>query len=119
MTNIEANKALAQAVGWHCETIENRWHQIVSPSGERGTILLSETLAWFQCPDFCRDLDAVHSAESKLLRETSWHIFIKNLECTVERFSTIDEQDRMFLCIHASARERTQALLETMGMWIP
>ena len=62
----------------------------------------------FEIPDYHRDLNAMHEAE-KMLSEKQWDRF----ELSVGWMTG----DRGFCKIHATAAQRAEAFLRTIGQW--
>jgi hypothetical protein len=90
MKNEQINTAMKWACGWKPETYGPTWH---------------ETEA--KMPDYCNDLNAMHEAEKALgLAYDRW----------TRELREICERDRR--CIEsATARQRAEAFLRTIGKW--
>jgi hypothetical protein len=54
--------------------------------------------------DFCRDLNAMHEAEKELTVE-QWHDYVDFMP------------SRWECAVHATARQRAEAFLRTLGKW--
>lgn len=98
MTNEQINRAIAEACGWN-------GRPVVHTDGKGS--------AWVrEYPDYCSDLNAMHEAEKVLgsrLREYGEHL----CEMTV-----VSEHDFPACYIwHATARQRAEAFLRTLGKW--
>ena len=97
MSNDEIDKAIAEFCGWKLEPLDGREFNGIpvmvwrDPDGERG----------FPIPRYSEDLNAIHEAE-KLLTD-HWDGF----------------HFRNHLCnnIHATARQRAEAFVRTIGKW--
>lgn len=69
------------------------------------------------CPDYCRDLNAMHEAEDHLDDcpengdASEWAIYRSELRSVCER----EEID----IIHSTAAQRAEAFLRTIGKWLP
>jgi hypothetical protein len=102
MTNQEVNKIIAEYCGWKHEfngdDEDPEWYWIPpnNPDGNESP------------PDYCNDLNAIHDAEKNLIRGDPglW-------ECYTNRLNTKYGID----AIHATARERAETFLKTIGKW--
>jgi len=64
--------------------------------------------------DFCTDLNAIHEAEDCLgEKRRSFAMWLAQI---LDTAPTVDLDDQ-FLNIHATARERAEAFLRTLGKW--
>ena len=61
--------------------------------------------------DFCSDLNAMHEAEKHSLSNI-WHVYINELANATD---SEDPCDHHFFC--ATARQRAEAFLRTLGKW--
>lgn len=68
-------------------------------------------------PDYLNDLNAMHEAE-KVLSEKRIRSYAFILAQVLETSPTVDLDDQ-FLNIHATAAQRAEALLRTIGKWKP
>jgi hypothetical protein len=66
-------------------------------------------------PDYCNDLNAMHEAE-KGLPENRKTLFAFMLAQVLDTSPTLDLNDQ-FLNIHATAIQRAEAFLKTLGKW--
>ena len=89
MTDDQINQAIAKACG------------IVGKSGE----IYKTSEGWVvDCPQFCTDLNAMHEAE-KTMDEEQWHDYVEHVGGRWEQ------------AMHATARQRAEAFLRTLGKW--
>lgn len=113
----QINAAIAEACGWklqgspeHQKATEG-WqfgHTFaINPSGE----LVSHN----SIPDYCNNLNAMHEAE-KVLRKKRVRSYALTLAQVLDTSPTVDLDDQ-FLNIHATARQRAEAFLRTLGKW--
>lgn len=66
-------------------------------------------------PDYCNDLNAMHEAEKHLLK-VKVEIFVENIREIV--FDTeVSEEEFNFFLVHATAAQRAEAFLKTIGKW--
>jgi hypothetical protein len=67
---------------------------------------------WKCAKDYCNDLNAMHEAE-KTLTPKNWNNYSENwwIYCKLLRVNDADE------AIHATARQRAEAFLLTLGKW--
>ncbi len=91
MTDEQINRAIAEACGW---TPDNRGLGWLSPHGY-----------YAPEPDYCSDLNAMHEAEKVLTTFDEWDIYCVYLG------------DTQPSCAKATARQRAEALLRTLGKW--
>ena len=96
MTDEQINTAIAEACGW-------RWDQGYRWKDSSGL----SAFAW-DIPDYCTDLNAMHEAE-KTLSETNMFVMAHYIERFVSRHG-----QHYF---HATARQRAEAFLRTLGKW--
>ena len=105
MTNEQINIAIAEACGWDFDPIEcaewgsrQRWCK--SPHGKivfrHGT------------PDYCNDLNAMHEAERTMGDPQLWVEYQSYLS---------DAMGHVGWVYHATAAERAEAFLKTIGKW--
>lgn len=104
MTDDQINRAIAETCGW---TI------LRSPLGGCGFAAYAKDPKENPqpgIPDYCTDLNAMHEAE-KVLEEKK---FVKKYELTLGR----NGGNRFeWSKIHATARQRAEAFLRTLGKW--
>jgi hypothetical protein len=93
MTNEQINAAIAEACGW---TPDNRGLGWLSPHGY-----------YAPEPDYCSDLNAMHEAEKVLTDDQREVFYPRNLGAW----------QRPFNVIYATARQRAEAFLRTVGKW--
>ena len=118
MTDLEINIAIAEACGYQIE-----------PSQAKGGWRLyneqSETSFWWNCdrpptlsdvsyrlPNYCSDLNAMHEVWSGL-SETEKAVFVDELYAVTPSTSYEDRYTG------ATARQRAEAFLRTIGKWKP
>ena len=101
MTDEQINIAIAEACGWKYE--KNETH---APDGA----------FWWskkpEFPDYCNDLNAMHEAEMVL---SNYHKVIKNQ--SVIYFHLLHDIAGNLAFRKASARQRAEAFLKTIGKW--
>jgi hypothetical protein len=110
--------AIAEACGWRVENRDDgqiKWSVLISPDKRPvDSTSGSATLANFGClPDYLNDLNAIHSAELVLDwdEQTSTQLF--NYRCALTKVCGNDRD----LIPFASAWQRAEALLKTLGKW--
>lgn len=109
MTDDQINAAIAETCGWKCaghphqkkatDGLEFGYQIVIRPDGQ----LVTHN----SIPDYCNDLNAMHEAEKVLSspqRDEYWDR-IKDLT------------DEGFDQLHATARQRAEAFLRTLGKW--
>ena len=62
----------------------------------------------YPIPDFCNDLNAMHEAEKRLL-SGYWMRYCECLNCLLGK--------SVYASVHATARDRAEAFLKTIGKW--
>jgi hypothetical protein len=88
MTNKQINIAIAEACGWKEESFGPSWYESVT-----------------KMPDYCNDLNAMHEAE-KILSDQQASAYITTLCLEVQ------PEPKLY---HATARQRAEAFLRTLG----
>jgi len=112
VTDEEINEAIALQLGWaKCACGDIRcgvWFP-------RGTSHPNE--AELGVPSFCKDLNAMRQAEMVALGgSTAWLEFAVNLMRVLEA-EQMSELDGMTRILQATARQRAEAFLRTVGKW--
>lgn len=104
MTPQEINVAIARACGWTIEDSPqgNAWHH----DG-----ICSEVAP----PDYHSSLDAMHEAE-KCLTDEQWGDYVSILEWVIG-IEGQSSRTRKIKAIHATAPQRAEAFLRTIGKW--
>lgn len=110
MTNEQINAAIAEACGWEAVCVD----------GDSGYYKGFDNGAELRpdLPDYCNDLNAIHEAE-KLFNYEQCEAFSNNVADIVHAANR--EKDYPvpwhFARIHATARQRAEAFLQTLGKW--
>lgn len=95
MTDEQINAAIAKELGWtQVEAIHR------SGRAPGATYVGREFI-----PNYCADLNAMHEAEKTLDEDQMWRM-ARNIELNPDRWY-----------FHASARDRAEAFLRTLGKW--
>lgn len=92
MTNDQINRAIAEACNWGLKPVVH-----IDDKGIRVR----------EHPDYCTDLNAMHEAEKTLTDDQREVFYPRNLGAW----------QRPFNVIYASARQRAEAFLRTLGKW--
>jgi hypothetical protein len=106
MTDEQINTAIAQACGWtECRLVAKVVLSVLRAPVAYG--IPPNGTYEIACPNYCNDLNAMHEAESlmehgDLLFEYGMHISISH------RFEHL---------LRATARQRAEAFLRTLGKW--
>lgn len=103
MTDKQINAAIAEVCGW--TEIQN------TTDGCYG--LKSPTRGYIRIPDYCNDLNAMHEAEKVLMQNGNWRMG----EYEARLFHSVEEMNNVSLYFHATARQRAEAFLRTLGKW--
>lgn len=108
MSDQEINIAIAEACGWKFDDSMEMW---LSPND-------IHFFPW-QLPDYCNDLNAMHEAEKVVASQCKEHdywFFVRQLMGFPDAECDWDEVLH-FNAIHATARQRAEAFLRTIGKW--
>jgi len=97
MTNDQINAAIAKALGWRVEDGVYMWT-------EHGIDKTAPLSMW----DYCNDLNAMHEAEEVLGSEALFEAYYLKL---------YDVTHSTLWPIRATARQRAEAFLKTLGKW--
>lgn len=113
MNDNEINIAIAEACGW---TYVNRYggrtkHATWAKWRVRNP---EENQNSHDLPNFCADLNAMHEAEKVLTSWTDENAFQVNL---LKSSGGLPSQGFCWLICHATARQRAEAFLRTLGKW--
>ena len=100
MTNQEINIAIAEACGWTNFTPNTIQYTARRADGK-----------WDLIPDYCNDLNAMHEAEKALGNRLP--VYREFLALIVTDDPTNRHNERAF----ATARQRAEAFLRTLGKW--
>lgn len=100
MTDEAQRIAIAEACGW----TEVR-QEFISFYGRNP----GNNVTRLQLPDYLNDLDAMHEAE-KTLKEPQRTVYLNHLYGE-------EEADNEWKQVHATARQRAEAFLRTVGKW--
>ncbi len=121
MTNEQINIAIAEACGWKCSGHPDQlaatkgWefgHQfVIRPDGQLVT--------HGSLPDYCNNLNAMHEAEKTL--HNDFYFAVKLYHLLIPQEDQYDDHTITWSIanklIKATARQRAEALLRTIGKW--
>jgi transposase len=103
MTDEQINAAIADACGWTKINVEHR--SGISPTN--GLMMGAEFF-----PKYTKDLNAMHEAEKVLMNDWA------NQKSYLEWLGCEDDSMKTIIAItSATARQRAEAFLRTMGKW--
>lgn len=102
MTDQEINIAIAEACGWTSFYCAGHFVCAHPPGENKSTDL----------PDYCADLNAMHSVEAEMLG----HQMIR-YQASLNEICPKDPHVSCWDLIHASARQRAEAFMRTIGKW--
>jgi hypothetical protein len=68
-------------------------------------------------PDYPNDLNAVHEAEGRLTDFTEMQTYLRKLKNIVAQSHEWEDLMCCWCITHATARQRCEALLKTIGKW--
>ena len=102
--------AIAEACGWFAREDKDGFWRAVDASGNMTHELwMSERNVWSAgIPDYLNDLNAMHEAEKVLVR-LQWVSYLRRLQTLCDESVTWP--------IHATASQRAEAFLRTIGKW--
>jgi hypothetical protein len=114
MTDQEINAAIAAHVGWKSRTVIVH-HSVGYQWDESLTVWTNPEGRDDVLPSYTTDLNAMHEAE-KVLGEKRIRSYAFTLAQVLDTSPTVDLDDQ-FLNIHATASQRAEAFLRTIGKW--
>jgi len=106
MTDEQINAAIAEACGWRavCVNADSGYYKGFDNGAELRPDL----------PDYSSDLNAMHEAEEEALKGYEQiATYVWHLENRSGDWST----DEHMMATHATARQRAEAFLRTLGKW--
>lgn len=111
MTDQEINVAIAKECGW---TVINDTlcdpRAVVKNGVQTGEVDMNPVAS---LPDYCNDLNAMHDAENTL------NMDYPSTELAITFYGYLVKSVRSnILCVHATARQRAEAFLRTIGKWM-
>lgn len=123
MSDEEINIAIAEEMGFRAEKWESGGWMLYRENRRLhhpldGTCSL-ESCFYQHAPDYCNDLNAMHEAENVLVSQCKEHdywFFVRQLMGFPDAECDWDEVLH-FNAIHATARQRAEAFLRTLGKW--
>jgi hypothetical protein len=102
--------AIAEACGWKFRKAGSGF-ELLEPDGQRNCADTDPLTNWqsfsYRLPNYLNDLNAMHEAE-KVLGKDHWHEYWKYLE-------TYDANP--YCVCFATAAQRCEAFLKTLGLW--
>lgn len=109
MTDEQINAAIAEACGWT---------QVNVKHGSRRAPNADYVGSKF-IPNYCADLNAMHEAEKVLMQNNNWRIgeYEARLFSSVGEMNNVSSGRGVRLCFQATARQRAEAFLRTLGKW--
>lgn len=107
--------AIAEACGW-------KWQEGTEPTyggtnTPRGWINPKTGRCVIALPDYLRDLNAIHEADSKLSANES-SAYALELQKIISRDGKMGSLAIVELCIYATASQRAEAFLKAIGKWV-
>jgi hypothetical protein len=119
MSEEEQRIAIAEACGWRFESYEDRDGKYTVPIG---VIKGQEyTAGWSKVPDYLHDLNAMHEAE-RMLDITKVEKYCATLVRIVRHSLGIEDHESIHptrFAVYATAAQRAEAFLKTLGLWKP
>lgn len=107
MTNEQINISIAETCGWNSIREQDYDHGYSGFDDVRQMWvgLNPDSDEFEQIPDYCNDLNAMHEAE-KMLNKEQWVAYGRELS-----------RLGVFPMVHATAAQRAEAFLRTLGKW--
>lgn len=106
--------AIADVCGWKPRTLCVPY---LDENGEEsGTSVIEETM-----PDYLNDLNAMHEAENTL-SDNDAVVYAANLTRGHDIWDVMPNDEHFTCCygaLHATAAQRAEAFLRTLGKWVP
>ena len=119
MNDTEIRIAIAQAMGWEWTGVDGgeftelrHWRLPASKNSLENKCLI-------ELPDYTNDLNAMHQAWRTLFRRQAIH-YSQNLRIVVVNsgiHTLSSNEDIVACCENATARQRSEAFLRTIGRW--
>jgi len=117
MTNEQINIAIAEARGI-VGPFENRWiKEYEMEGGDAYGLTGFEKDELVFVADYCNDLNAIHEAEGSLNSQQVQDYALNLLRVTNNDCTKFHGTLGCFAHIHATARQRAEAFLRTLGKW--
>lgn len=117
MRNDEINRAVAEALGWTAIELSDVWELTDPPEPPRVLCGLRPDGKLRAVPDYAEDLNAIVVAEkAAFASSTQWVDFAFNL-LNVLQAAEMSVSDGMTCVLQATAHQRAEAFLRTMGKW--
>ena len=121
MNEDEINRAIAEHLGWmRHPTCKKVWRTPEQCERNReliGTVSGPWSMESSGPPNYCGDLNAMHEAEKDAFGSSKlWDAFLFNLLDAVGA-SGMNSLDGMTCLLRATARQRAEAFLRTVGKW--
>lgn len=110
MTDQEINIAIAEACGWHHIIKDDEWgpDRALKPDQK-----FEMGCAFTNIPDYCNDLNSMHEAEKVLTADQKY----ANLRFIAPDWKDWTDGKAYLKITYATARERAEAFLRTLGKW--
>lgn len=123
MTKAQINIAIAEACGWK-RVRETAYGPMGCPPGSDLSCTSDDFFRTRMCPvpNFHENLDAMHEAESRFISDASSAMTYAMLLLRVRGLAVVSEYDELnydycWHACHATARQRAEAFLRTIGKW--
>jgi hypothetical protein len=108
MTDDQINIAIAEACGWiECEYVDS----LTLCKGKHENAFPQYPTGHSQLPDYCNDLNAIHEAERTL------NLSLAGGYARILTSIAWQSEQPVFAPMTATARQRAEALLRTIGKW--
>lgn len=121
MTPEKQRITIAEFCGWAFECKAAHGYSVTTISKEGKGVVTGRSESEFgmmdiiKLPDYLNDLNAMHEAEKLLTDEQIWKYISKLVDLTGAE--SLEEYAEAFVMIHATAAQRAEALLRTIGKW--
>ena len=117
MKDHEINQAIAESVGFTSIRMSALWEFTDPPEDHQVLCGLNKDGKSRAIANYCNDLNAIQEAEKTIFGSSNaWEDFTINLICVLKASSMV-ELDVMVCLLQATARQRAEAYLRTIGKW--
>lgn len=103
MTDEQINLAIHKAVGFEWNDDRKLWER----HANKARVVSHQPFY------YASDLNLMHEAEKVLMQNNNWRMG----EYEARLFNSVEEMNNVSLYFHATARQRAEAFLRTIGKW--
>jgi len=96
MTDDQIDKTIAKHIGWQSNAPDWSWADMLPPR-------------------YCRDLNAMHEAVQTIINKNDYLDYLEQV-CKTDGWTIMNVEER-FQIVNATAKQRAEAFLKTIGKW--